>query len=237
MSITAPSGKVFNPDEISLITALGNIGFIRYNAQPYMLKSKVESHVYVYGREELTANPHVLWSIGREICYLIRDVMDSERDGRRACLIGLPTAGTPLAEAAALVDFNEHITRRDTLFYQMRSVLKGDHGVHNTWLVGKVDTKKHRVFRSDNVVTDGGTKFEMAERLVQDGLPWDLDEIILVDRQQGALENMRKRGFSKVHVLWNLLDLTYVFGKTGLWPEEAVAQVEQEIKEHQLLVA
>ena len=57
---------------------------------------------------------------------------------------------------------------------------------------------------------------------------------MVVDRQQGALKKMKEAGLKRDPlVIYNLLDLTYVFGKRGVWPAESVTQVEREIQEHQ----
>lgn len=233
-SIVAPSGVVFEGADIHLIKDLGEIGFIKYNEKPFTLKSKVLSHIYVFGREELTSNLPVLWKIGRKICETVRTRMNEENDRRKPAYIGLPTAGTPLAQMAATVDFANAITGRDSTFYQMRSVKKQSHGAHETWIIGKPDVFKERIFRIDNVVTDGATKFEMADRFAEDGLPtMELDDIILVDRQQGAIKRMMEKGYKKPIVMFNLLDLAYVFEKLEIWPGSIVAKVEREIADHQ----
>ena len=235
MSLTAPSGAVFNNDDLRLIKQLGEIGFIKYSEKPFKLKSGVMSNVYVYGREELTANPHILWSLGRKILRDAVAVMKKENDERKPCFIGYPTAGTPLAQAAAMVDVIECYSKNPATFYQMRSVKKQSHGAHETWIVGKPNVMEERIFRTDNVTTDGGTKIEWAPRFAEDGLPtYDLDDIIVVERQQGALKRMAEAGFKKKPVvIYYLLDLTFVFRELEVWPAQAVAQVEKEIAEHQ----
>ena len=236
MYITAPSGRPFSDEDQRLVQQLGKIGFIQYREKPFKLKSEIMSHVYVFGREELTANPRVLWQLGHNMLLEVRHLMLEENDNRQPCFIGLPTAGTPLAQAAAMVDDREMISLspESACFMQMRSVKKQTHGAHETWIIGKPDTAKQRVFRVDNVVTDGGTKFQMAERFAEDGLATlELDDVILVDRQQGALKRMSDRGFKKPLVMYNLLDLTFLFARLGEWPGSAVKKVEREIADHQ----
>ena len=234
MPIAAPSGTVFSEGDVELIRLLGDIGFIKYSKKPFPLKSGVKSHVYVYGREDLTTNVNALWAIGEKVVQTAEAVMRRERDTRQALFVGLPTAGTPLAQAAAMVDWVKGYFLTPSAFMQMRSIRKLTHGVHESWLIGKPDMTKQRLFSVDNVATDGGTKFEMGDRFAEDSIdPLTIDNIILVDRQQGAVRRMIEHGYKKPIVIFNLLDLTFVFGQQGTWPTEAVAQVEKEIAEHQ----
>ena len=88
----------------------------------------------------------------------------------------------------------------------------------------------------DGVVTDGASKIEAAKRAVEEqGYPWNMPCFILVDRQQGAVERLKRLGFERLVVAYNLLDITFAFGELGLWPKSAVQAVEEEIKAHQAL--
>ena len=62
-----------------------------------------------------------------------------------------------------------------------------------------------------------------------------MPSFVLVDRQQGGIQNMEKAGFKRIVVAFKLLDLTFAFGELGLWPKSAVKAVEEEIKAHQLI--
>jgi orotate phosphoribosyltransferase len=236
MEIRVPSGKTYGTEDINLICELGKIGFIKYREKPFKLKSGVMSNVYVYGRDELTAHPHILWQLGRRMLLAVRERMDFEGDSRNPCFIGLPTAGTPLAQAAAMVDSRDYLSGRQSFFFLMRSQKKTSHGDHDTWIVGKPNLERHRVIRVDNVVADGGTKFEMDERFKEDGIPTNaVDDLILVDRQQGAVKRMIERGFQNPIIIYNLLDLTHIFKALEVWPPEAIQQVEEEIHQHQFV--
>jgi len=233
--INGPSGKTFDSADVELLHQLVKVKFIEWRQEPFTLKSGVKSHVYVHGRDDLTLNPAVLYALGEEIVMKARAIMDEESDERCPCFIGLPTAGTALAAAASLADLDSGMVDLPAAFCVMREVKKA-HGAHHQWVVGHPDPQKFRIFAVDNVATDGKTKEEGAAKFAEDGYDaLNLDYLIVVDRQQGAVANLRKKGFKRVHVLYNLLDLTFIFGEVGIWPKEAVAQVEREIKEHQLI--
>jgi len=233
-----PSGRRLSREDTKLLRLMAEYGFVRHSETPFKLKSGVMSHVYVFGRDDLTDNPELEYAVGLRIADTIVDEIDTTGDTRKSVLIGLPTAGTPLAQAAAMVQrFRQMNTMRDLPVIAhriMREKLKGDHGVHNTWVNGKPDLGRHLYWAVDNVVTDGGTKVEDAAKLAQDGYPaMEMPSIIFVDRQQGGLKRLTQAGFTKLIVVFNLLDITYAYGELGLWPKEAVKAVEDEIKAHQ----
>ena len=70
--------------------------FIRYSDIPIELSSGVKSHVYVFGRDDVTDHPDLEWAIGRKIAKLIQGYTPPTDKGQ-PCLIGIPTAGTAIA--------------------------------------------------------------------------------------------------------------------------------------------
>ena len=236
-----PSGQVLDGFDRRVLEMFAQYGFIRWSAQPFRLKSGVESHVYVFGREDLTDHQDLVWGIGRKIADLVLQDADRRKDPRQQCLIGLPTAGTALAQAAAMVNWSNERYRFPELvnsvriaFRIMREALK-THGAHPDWVNGKPQPAQ-TYWTVDNVVTDGGTKLEAREKLRESGYPVaDMPALVLVDRQQGGIKRMEQAGFANIVVVYRLLDLTFAFRELGLWPEEAVRAVEEEIRAHQLV--
>jgi len=170
----------------------------------------------------------------------VRNAMQAMEDTRQACLIGIPTAGTPLAQAGAresLIDNHPFVNQDDKRVIchrLMREFIK-DHGAHQTWVNGEPDPAKHCYWLVDNVATNGVSKLEAMEKLRADGYP-SIEEIpvlVFVDRQQGAVQRLETAGFKKIVVVYNLLDITFALGELYLWPKEAVKGVEEEIKAHQ----
>ena len=117
----------------------------------------------------------------------------------------------------------------------MKEVLK-KHGAHPKWINGDPAPHLHTYWLVDNTVTDGEEKTIASDRLLESKYPmWAMPVLIFVDRQQDGVENMKKAGFKRIVVVYELLDLVYAFGELGLWPEDMVKAVEEEIKTHQFL--
>lgn len=230
-----PSGQTFSEFDLKLLRLMAEYGFIRRSERPFRLVSGVESYVYVFGREDLTDHPDLEWFAGRKIAEVVWK--ESREGAPPACLIGIPTAGTALAQAAAMVSWQEVLPESGAIICHriMREAMK-EHGAHHTWVNGKPDFIRHTYWMVDNVATDGGSKIRAAEKLMQDGYPAkEMPCLIFVDRQQGAMKRLEREGFQRVVVAYNLLDITYAFGELGLWPKSAVAAVEEEIRAHQFI--
>ena len=221
-----PSGRTFGSFDIEVIKGLHHASVIVWREVPFKLKSGVSSHVYVFGRNDLTENPDVLRDVGEKIARTVRSA--GLKPVRQSCLIGIPTAGTALALAGSLADTS--IACRI-----MREKKKTTHGANNTWVEGKPDHTKHHYWIVDNNATDGGSKFEAAKRLAEDGYNLqDVDFLIFIDRQQGAIKALAAQNL-RVTVIYNLLDITYAFAQLELWPQDAADRVQREIAAHQLV--
>lgn len=230
MSLHVPSGKIFDGRDIDLSHTMHGCGFVRYVEKPFTLKSGIESHVYVFGREDLTDHPALMYRVGRKIGDLV--LQDSRDDERTPCLIGIPTAGTVLAVAASVISSDGSVHGRQIACRIMREVKKG-HGAHQTWVNGIPDFVHHEYWLVDNVATNGDSKIEAGAKLAEDGYPEHLPCLIWIDRQQGAIQRLKQVGFNRIVVAYDLLDLAYAYGELGLWPKETVQAVEREIAAHQ----
>ena len=238
-----PSGAVYTEADLDLLRAMHRVGFVKYSDEPFKLKSGIMSNVYVFGREDFTDNPDFADRLGRKLADV---VYANIFDERQPCLIGLPTAGTGLAAAASQASLYMSRERplvemdlRPLIAYRiMREQLKAHgSGQHRgTWVNGRPDLLRHQYWIVDNVATDGKTKIENAPRLIEDGYPaHQMPVLICVDRQQGAIKRLRDEGFERIHVAYELLDITFAFGEMDLWPKSAVAAVEEEIRQHQFV--
>ncbi len=224
-----PSGMVYDRLDLRILRRLAEVGFVKHSDEPVTLKSGIKSNVYVFGRNDLTEHPDLEVLIGQKIWRLIRRA--SPPDGSQPCLIGIPTAGTALAQAAAMMSFLD-AERPPVCHRSMRQVLKKKHGVHSDWIDGAPDIERHTYWLVDNVVTDGRSKIEAAARAAEQGYPSRMPCFIFVDRQQGAIKRLADERFGEVVVAYNLLDITFAFGELGLWPKDAVRAVEEEIQAH-----
>lgn len=231
-----PSGSVFSEHDLGLVRLMKTVGFLQYSETPFTLKSGVQSHIYVFGREDLTDNIGFEYKLGLAVAQRIADL--TVPGSKQPCLIGLPTAGTAIAQAAAMVTHNcDVLGGGNQPLYMchriMRETLK-QHGAHQKWVNGDPDYDRHQYWWVDNVATNGDTKIEAEEKVVTQGYHMKEDPcLITVDRQQGAVDRLYKAGFKHVIVLYELLDLTYALAEMNLWPKDVVKKVEEEIKAHQ----
>jgi len=232
-NLQVPSGVSYKPFDIELLKAMFEAGFIKHSETPFTLKSGIQSNVYVFGREDLTDNPNLEWLIGQKITRLLTETATPE--DKQVCLIGIPTAGTPFAQTAAMVSWYLQcfVNSRPVCHRIMKEVPK-DHGAHKGWINGK-PKPNHSYWLVDNVATNGASKLEAREKMRADGYPDSAGVVIWIDRQQGALRRLEEADFNRVIVAYNLLDVTFAYGEMGLWPKEAVKAVEDEIAAHQFL--
>ncbi|MDO8557673.1 MAG: hypothetical protein Q7S09_00580 [bacterium] len=234
MNVITPSGTIFSDADIQILKLMAAYGFVRRSETPFKLKSGIFSHVYVSGREDFTDHSDLEWPIGEKIA---RKVWEYARpEDRQPCLIGIPTAGTALAQAAAMASFRMERRKTDLPINHrlMREVQKW-YGAHqHSWVNGKPDLARHTYWMVDNVATDGQSKIEATEKLAQDGYPVnDMPCLIFIDRQQGAIAQLERAGFRRIVVVYNLLDITYALGEIDIWPKSMVSAVEEEIHAHQ----
>ncbi len=234
-----PSGVIYETSDLDLLVGMNGVGFVRHNDTPFRLASGIMSHVYVFGREDLTDNPMLEMSVGHKIAQVVYSNTDVD-DKHQQCLIGVPVAGATLAQAAAMASIEEHKKCSWTaqpIAHRVMREQKKQHGAHNTWINGKPDTSRHRYWFVDNVVTNGDSKITAADRAQEDGYPSrQMPCLIWIDRQQGAVPRLKAAGFEQVIVVYNLLDITFAFGELKLWPKSAVTAVEEEIRQHQFSV-
>lgn len=231
-----PSGEIFSDEDIELLKLMAKHGFVSWNEEPIKLKSGVMSHVYIRGREDLTDHPDLLVAVGRKVSEKVHHMMERDNDKRQPCLIGIPVAGIPLATAGSLFDATHSKNLTQAICYRiMRQKIK-EHGANHNWVDGKPDFEKHRYIAIDNVITDGGSKFEAVEKFNNDGYRGkDLDQIIFIDRGQGGPEALVKKGLKAPEIIFKLSDITFVYKKLNLWPPESIKKVEDEIAAHQFI--
>ena len=107
-----PSGRTFDPLDFVIVRLMAEYGFIRWSEQLIHFSS-VDSHVYVGGREDLTDHLKLEWALGRKIARLVLAHAHDRQDQKQQCLIGIPTAGTALAQATAMVGWHLQCLRND----------------------------------------------------------------------------------------------------------------------------
>ena len=236
--LQVPSGAVFLKEKLQCLIRAGEAGSIKYLGKPVTMKNKVLTYVYVFLRGDLTDDAVLNYLVGRCAARSCVSYMQSIGEQRQLNLIGLPTAGTAIAIATSVASVSLRAEDENFPLISsriMREVKKTDHGTHGNWVNGETsglpNLQQFFFGAADNVVTDAGTKVESATRFLEDGYPaYDMLQYIFVDRQQGGVPRMVKAGFKHVAVEFLLLDMAYAYGEIGMWPKQAVKQVEEEIK-------
>ena len=110
-------------------------------------------------------------------------IFDEIKDSHVSGIGGLTFGADPLAVATA---FASEINRRPINAFSIRKTRK-DHGVVR-WIEGDIQPGE-RVVIIDDVATTGGSTIKAIERARSEGLEV-VKSVILVDRQEGGLENI-----------------------------------------------
>jgi len=142
----------------------------------FRLKSGVLSPFYVDLRGVIS-HPPILQAIARRLLDVLRPL-------RFDRIAGIPYAGLPIATAVALAgNLPMLYARKEVKEHGTRRVIEG------AFAPGDV------VIPIDDVITDGASKFEAADPLIQAGLVVK-DFVIFLDREQGGAERLREKGYT-----------------------------------------
>lgn len=118
--------------------------------------------------------------------YLIGHLMFNEiKDSPVSAVGGLTFGADPIAVATA---FASEINAKPVNAFSIRKTRK-DHGIIR-WVEGDVQSGQPVVI-IDDVATTGGSTIKAIERAQSEGLKV-VKSVILVDRQEGGLDNIRK---------------------------------------------
>jgi uridine monophosphate synthetase len=157
-----------------LITLLHDIQALKFGQ--FKLKSGALSPFYVDLRV-IIAHPPILRGIAQSILDLLSPLSFKR-------IAGIPYAGLPIATAVSLAGNLPMIyARKEAKDYGTKRVIEGAFAAGET------------VVLIDDVITDGASKFEAAEPLLQAGLVVK-DFAIFLDREQGGAERLREKGYA-----------------------------------------
>jgi orotate phosphoribosyltransferase len=150
----------------------------KYSPEPsFKLVSGKMSHFYV-NCKPTTMSPRGMFLVGHL-------VFDAVKDLKAHGIGGLTFGADPMAIATAFVS---ELKATPMNAFSIRKTQK-DHGIVR-WIEGDMNPGQ-RVVIIDDVVTTGGSTIQAIERARSEGLEV-VKAVILVDRQEGGLENLRE---------------------------------------------
>ncbi|MFP3999704.1 MAG: orotate phosphoribosyltransferase [Desulfobacterales bacterium] len=150
----------------------------QYSQEPaFRLVSGQMSRYYI-NCKPVTLSPRGLYLIGHL-------VFDAVKDRKVDAIGGITFGADPIAIAAAFVS---ELQSAPINAFSIRKTQK-DHGIVK-WIEGDF-TPGQRVAIVEDVATTGGSTIKAVERARSEGLEVD-SVVLLVDRQEGGAENIRK---------------------------------------------
>jgi len=163
----------------SLSDGLLSAGCIKFGE--FTLKSGLKSPIYIDLRQ-IISYPKLLADIAQAYLPLLSDLQFSR-------IAGLPYAAIPIATAISLAgNYPMIYPRKEAKAYGTKAEIEGKYHAGETVVV------------IDDLATTGGSKFEAIEKLTGAGLVVK-DVVVLVDRQSGAKESLKKAGYDLYSVL------------------------------------
>ncbi|MEM1873887.1 MAG: orotate phosphoribosyltransferase [Acidilobaceae archaeon] len=135
-------------------------------------------------------------------------------------VVGLATAGIPWATAIALLSGKK-------LAYA-RSEVK-EHGTRSS-VEGLLEGEETRCILVDDVATTGGTIERAARTLRDSGVCRVEAALVILDRLQGARENLEKAGV-KLHAVATIADVVECLAKRGLLDEKTAEAILSETRQ------
>lgn len=206
---------------LSLAKALFDLGAITFG--DFTLgRTTVHSPVYVDPRRILS-EPSLLHRVA-----LVIDGEIKAAQGRRrprlspfSLVAGVPFGGLHLALAYSLVSGVPMCYVRPAAFVGKDHWIEGYYQAGQTALI------------IDDLATGGGSILQNAHSLEEFGIQVQ-DAIVLIDREQGAAENLRRHGYNLISILRLKTMLTYYY-RTGMitptWYERSMNYLEEKPKE------
>lgn len=169
----------------------------------FKLKSGALSPFYVDLRV-IISYPTILQAIARRILDLLAPLTFQR-------VAGIPYAGLPIATAVSLAGrFPMIYARKEAKDYGTKRVIEGKFAAGET------------VVLIDDVITDGASKFEAAEPLLQAGL-LVRDFAIFLDREQGGADRLREKGYA-LHSALRISDVLAHLKDAGHLPPDQLAR-------------
>ncbi len=193
----SPNGSQAAEPHKDLITGLADLGALQFG--DFTLASGKRSSMYVDLRL-LVSQPSLMHAAA--CAYAAKmDQLECDR------IAGIPYAALPIGQAVSLASGVPLIyNRKESKSHGLGKDIEG------LWQPGE------RVVIIEDVITTGGSIVSSVELFRAAGLVVE-DAVVLLDRQQGGVENLAKAGI-RVHSVLELGDVLDLLAKTGHIPAE-----------------
>ncbi|MBI5967527.1 MAG: orotate phosphoribosyltransferase [Deltaproteobacteria bacterium] len=208
--------KVWEEEKLFLMKQVG-ILLIKNNAikfGDYILSSGKRSPYYIDLRQTISSPITMDW-IANSLNRIILNEIGKERIDK---ILGVPTAGVPFATVVS------QKLGIPLIYYRQA---RKEHGVRKK-IEGILD-RNDRVLIVDDLITTGESVIEAAEVVrEQGGVVNEL--VVLLDREQGGPENLRKARIEP-HVLFKISDAMTWLHSVGLISKEIYETLKKYIEE------
>lgn len=166
-------------DHKDLIIELNEIGAIKFGE--FTLKSGAISPIYVDLRI-LVSYPKVMSRVAEAYAEVLEELTFDR-------MAAVPYAAMPIVAAVSAVNQRPWIfTRKEAKDYGTKKRIEG------------LYREKEKIVVVDDLTTNGASKLEVIEPFEQEGLVVE-DIVVLLDREQGAAEVLRDKGYTLHSVL------------------------------------
>jgi len=208
--------KVWEEEKLFLMKQVG-ILLIKNNAikfGDYILSSGKRSPYYIDLRQTISSPITMDW-IANSLNRIILNEIGKERIDK---ILGVPTAGVPFATVVS------QKLGIPLIYYRQA---RKEHGVRKK-IEGILD-RNDRVLIVDDLITTGESVIEAAEVVREQGSVVN-ELVVLLDREQGGPENLR-RARIEPHVLFKISDAMTWLHSVGLISKEIYGTLKKYIEE------
>jgi orotate phosphoribosyltransferase len=225
-SYTAPSGRVLSRWDVELWLELESNGTFGWSEKEIPFNCGYLSHLYFSARNDLSENPRLLSRICAQTKNRVEKLPLSH--GPQYCLIGIPTAGTQLAQGVSGVSSMSVVGNPPICFRTMRSFPK-THGKIKT-LIEPPDLERHSYVTVENVITEGNSLKDSLTLLKSLGYPTQqMHHLAFASWELGGDEALSRAGYDLVHVMFYLPDIVALYVAVERWPH---ARYEDMVRRH-----